>query len=130
MNIANRLNSLEHGFRKVDLLTTLDSVGFNNDIIPSNVEKNLNFISDDDYFFNDGPNIARNVNKTEVTNVLRGETHRAIDDQTDVQSEIISHVDEVIGGFKLKRRMEQMKDLYESFAKKEPTVEVEKPDRQ
>ncbi len=116
VNIANKLNSIEHGFRKVDLLTTLDSVGFDNDIIPSNVKKNLNFINDQDYFFNDGPNIARDSKKTEVLNVLKSNTHRNIDDQSDIQSEIISHVDEVIGSFKFKNRMQKMKDLYSSLS--------------
>ena len=115
VNLSNRLNTLEGGFRKVSLLATLDSVGFDNDIIPTNVEKNLNFISDDDYFFNDGPNIARNTKKSEVINFLRTDTHREIDNENEVQSEIISHIDEVMGEFKHKRQLNRLKDLYSSF---------------
>lgn len=115
VNLSNRLNTLEGGFRKVSLLATLDSVGFDNDIIPTNVEKNLNFISDDDYFFNDGPNIARNTKKSEVINFLRTDTHREIDNENEVQSEIISHIDEVMGEFKHKRQLSRLKDLYSSI---------------
>ena len=50
VSLANRLNSMEHGFRNVDLLVTLDSVGFDNDLIPPNVKRNLNFIGDEDVF--------------------------------------------------------------------------------
>ena len=115
VRVANRLNSLEHGFRKVSLLATLDSVGFDNDIIPSNVKKNLNFISDQDYFFNDGPNIARDNKKSEVINFLRSETHREIDNQDEVQAEIISHIDEVISSFKQSQKVQKLSDLYSSL---------------
>ena len=66
--------------------------------------------------FNDGPNIARSAKQTEVINILREEQHREIDDEKDVQSEIISHIDEVIGEFKHKKKFDKMKKMYESFA--------------
>ena len=88
VEIAKDLNSMEHGFRKVDLLITMDSVGFDNDIIPINVSRNLNFIGDRDAFFNDGSNIARSTDKTEVLNELRSEDHTGIDDSEEVQFKV------------------------------------------
>jgi len=92
VNLANRLNSMEHGFRNIDLLVTLDSVGFNNDLIPSNVKRNLNFIGDEDVFFNDGPNIARDGGRTKVFNEIRSEKHTGIDDSKEVQKKIFSAI--------------------------------------
>jgi hypothetical protein len=100
VNISNRLNSLEHGFRKVDLLVTLDSVGFDNDIIPKNVKKNLNFIGDEDVFFNDGPNIARNFNKTTVVNELRKESHTELDDSHEIQEQVFNEINSVLTSYK------------------------------
>jgi Pyruvate/2-oxoacid:ferredoxin oxidoreductase gamma subunit len=96
VEIANSLNSLEYGFRKVDLLVTLDSVGIDNDIIPVNVKKNMNFISDMDLIFNDGPNIARDFNTTTVINELRSDDHTSLDDSSEVQSKIFSEVQTVL----------------------------------
>lgn len=96
VNISNKLNNIKNGFRKIDLLVTLDSVGFNNDIIPQNVGRNLNFISDKDYFFNDGPNIARNSKTTNVENVLTSHAHTAIDESSDVHFEILEKVTKVL----------------------------------
>ena len=92
VNLANRLNSMEHGFRNVDLLVTLDSVGFDNDLIPPNVKRNLNFIGDEDVFFNDGPNIARDDFRTSVFNEIRSEKHTGIDDSKEVQKKIFSAI--------------------------------------
>ncbi len=92
VNLANRLNSMEHGFRNVDLLVTLDSVGFDNDLIPPNVKRNLNFIGDEDVFFNDGPNIARDEGRTKVFNEIRSEMHTGIDDSKEVQKKIFSAI--------------------------------------
>lgn len=88
VSIANKLNSAEYGFRDVDLLVTLDSVGFDNDIIPNNVKLNQNYISDQDYFFNDGPNIARDHLKSTVNNYLLDRLHTQIDSDKEVQSSI------------------------------------------
>ncbi|MBT3235231.1 MAG: hypothetical protein HN353_04715 [Bdellovibrionales bacterium] len=96
VSLANRLNSIEGGFRKIDLLVTLDSVGFDNDIIPPNVQKNMNFITDRDLWFNDGPNMARDFEKSDVVNYLRPEEHIDIDDAVEVQSSIFHTIKEIL----------------------------------
>ena len=93
VEIALELNKIEHGFRKIDLLVTLDSVGFNNDIIPQNVKTNLNFIGDDWYGINDSPNIARNTDYSNVINELREDTHRGIENSEEVQLKIFERLD-------------------------------------
>lgn len=108
VSIANKLNSLKNGFRKVDLLVTLDSVGFDNDIIPVNVKKNLNFIGDKDVFFNDGPNIARDISRTEVVNELRPESHTQLDEAKDIQEKIYDNVRTVMNDFKHLKRIEKL----------------------
>ena len=103
VEIANELNTIEHGYRRVDLLVTLDSVGLNNDIIPNNVEKNLNFIGGSDLIFNDGPNIARDTKFTEVLNELVPSDHRGMDENNNVQQKIFIGISKVLGdpeGFK------------------------------
>jgi hypothetical protein len=102
VNISNKLNSLAFGFRKVDLLVTLDSVGFDNDIIPKNVKRNLNYIGDKDVFFNDGPNIARNFQKTEVLNELRKESHTELDDSLEIQEQVYGEIDSILTAHKEK----------------------------
>lgn len=111
VSIANKLNSLKNGFRKIDLLVTLDSVGFDNDIIPANVKKNLNFIGDKDVFFNDGPNIARDINKTLVVNELRPESHTQLDEARDIQEKIFDNVRTVMNDFKHQKRLERIGQL-------------------
>jgi len=96
VEIANELNSLDNKFRSVDLLVTIDSVGFNNDIIPQNVKKHLNIFGERDFFFNDGPNVARDHNRTEVTNILSPFDHTEIDDDKSVQFEIVSLIQKTI----------------------------------
>lgn len=115
VNLANRLNSLEGGFRKVDLLVTLDSVGFDNDIIPQNVKKNLNFIIDKDIFYNDGPNIARDVKMTQVVNHLRPEGHTDIDESKDVHFEILSNIREVLQKNVETSKFQKLTELFEQF---------------
>ena len=115
VSIANRLNTLKGGFKKVNLLVTMDSVGFNNDIVPQNVSKNLNFISDDDYFFNDGPNIARNSKLTNVINHLRSEEHTDIDDAEDVHFEIVSGINEVLKSQKQDMKFQKLSSLFKTF---------------
>lgn len=100
VRIANKLNTAEHGFRSVDLLVTMDAFGLNNDIIPSNVQKNMNFIGHRNVFLNDGPNIARNSKTTEVMNELRDELHTKIDNSPDVQARIYQNIEEVISSAK------------------------------
>lgn len=85
VSIANKLNHIDHGFRRVDLLVTMDSIGSDNDIIPQNVRENYNLISDQDFFFNDGPNIARKKAMTKVTNELLEENHNNMDSNPEIQ---------------------------------------------
>ena len=92
VEIAQELNSLKNEFRKIDLLVTLNSVGFDNDFIPQNVAKNLNFLTADNGLTDDGPNIAINDKRTQVKNILRQESHSELDDSTDVQVEIMDEI--------------------------------------
>jgi len=93
MEIAEELNSLEHGFRKIDLLVTLDSVGYDNDKVPQNVKKNLNYLAQGPYdFLNDGPNIALNYERTKVENFLRPEKHAELDDNTEIQMTVLDEI--------------------------------------
>jgi hypothetical protein len=111
VSVANQLNRMKYGFRNVDLLVTLDSVGFDNDMIPSNVKQNLNFIGDEDIFFNDGPNIARNRERTLVINEIRSEQHTGIDNSKDVHKKIFSKIGHVL------RQSKTFNELIKSFAK-------------
>lgn len=94
VNISNTLNSPSHGFRKVNLLVTMDSVGVNNDIIPQNVAKNLNFISDEGGMFSDGPNIARKTEHTDVVNFLQDDGDMV--ESSDVQFKIFDSINEAL----------------------------------
>lgn len=95
--VAQRLNTLENGFRKIDLMITLDSVGFDNDKVPQNVKKNINYIANGPYqFLNDGPNIALDYKRTKVENYLRTEAHAELDDLTDVQMHILEEIEKII----------------------------------
>ncbi|MCR9203792.1 MAG: hypothetical protein NXH75_04385 [Halobacteriovoraceae bacterium] len=85
VSIANKLNGIDHAFRKVELLVTMDSIGTDNDIIPQNVKENYNLISDEDFLFNDGPNIARKKEKTKVDNLLLEEGHNNMDTNPEIQ---------------------------------------------
>lgn len=96
--VAEELNTLENGFRKVDLLVTLDSIGIGNDIVPSNVKRNLNIFSEKDMWLNDGPHVAREFTKTKVMNILRPEKHTDLDDTREVQKEIIDAIGEILKG--------------------------------
>lgn len=96
VEIAQELNTLENGFRKVDLLVTMNSSGFDNDFIPQNVTKNLNYLTADNGSTDDGPNIALNYNKTKVENYLRSESHSELDDSTDIQMEIMDALGKLI----------------------------------
>jgi hypothetical protein len=96
VQISNTLNSSNHGFKKVDLLVTLDSVGFNNDIIPQNVVKNENYITDGASFLSDAPNIARKTDETEVINHLMTEDHDELIESTDVQFKIFDGINDAL----------------------------------
>lgn len=99
VEVANELDSLEHGFRGVDLLVTIDAVGFNNDIIPQNVRKHLNVFGETSSFLNDGPHVARKHEKTDVTNILSPLDHTDIDDDKSVQYEIVNLIQKSLTGF-------------------------------
>lgn len=92
VEVANELDSLEHNFRPVNLLVTIDAVGFNNDIIPQNVKKHLNVFGETSWFLNDGPHVARRHELTDVKNILSPLDHTDIDDDKGVQYEIINMI--------------------------------------
>ena len=97
VEIAQELNKIENGFRKIDLLVTLDSVGTDNDFIPQNVKKNLNYIAQGPYdWLNDGPNIALNYERSAVQNYLRHEEHAELDDSTDIQIQIMEEIEKAL----------------------------------
>ena len=97
IEVAQQLNTLDNGFRKIDLMVTLDSVGFDNDVVPQNVKKNLNYLATGPYhFLNDGPNIAANYKRTEVENYLRAERHSELDDLVDIQMQVLEEIGKVV----------------------------------
>jgi hypothetical protein len=96
VEVAQELNTIDNGFRTIDLLVTMNSVGTNNDFIPQNVSKNINFLTADNGWFDDGPNIANNYKRTQVENYLRPEDHSDLDDTTDVQIEILNEINNLI----------------------------------
>ncbi len=96
VEIANKLNTLEHGYRKVDLLFTLDSVGMDNDLIPSNVKKNIHYFSNENFLINDGPNWAKNQDKTTVENNLVEVDHTDLDDNHDIQAHILAEIESIL----------------------------------
>lgn len=96
VEVADKLDSLEQGFRKVDLLVTIDSVGFDNDIIPQNVKKHLNFFGEHDFFLNDDPHVARNHELTDVKNILSPYDHTELDDDKSIQFEIVTQITEAM----------------------------------
>jgi hypothetical protein len=97
IEVAESLDSLEHKFRKVDLLVTLDAVGFEHDVIPQNVKEHLNVFGERDHFLNDTPHVARRNELTNVLNILSPLDHTEIDDDKGVQFEVMSRIQKVIG---------------------------------
>jgi hypothetical protein len=96
VDVANELNQVEHGFRQIDLLVTLDSVGSDNDIIPQNVKDNFNLISDESNFFRDGPNVARKKEMTFVSNELRSESHDELEKAPEVQFLVYEKINQTL----------------------------------
>jgi len=96
IEIADELDGLKEGFRKVDLLVTIDAVGFSHDIIPQNVKKHLNVFGEKDFFLNDGPHVARREEKTNVRNILSPHDHTDIDDDREIQFEVVSLIQETL----------------------------------
>jgi hypothetical protein len=103
VEIAEELDSLKENFRKVDLLVTIDAIGFSHDIIPQNVKKHLNIFGENSFFLKDGPHVARREEKTEVRNILSPLDHTDIDDDKEVQFEVVEAINNTLGDFKLKR---------------------------
>ncbi len=99
VKIARELDKIEHQFRTVDLLVTMDSLGFNNDIISPNVELNLNFIGHKNPFLNDGPNIARDIERTTVINELTDASHSQIDNSGDIQRKVFEEIERTLSYF-------------------------------
>lgn len=97
VEIANTLNSVKNGFRGIDLLVSIDSVGMNHSIIPMNVKRNLNFFTEGVIpFLHGDPNVARNTGYTEVQNELRSELHSKMDDSPEVQFKIFEAINETV----------------------------------
>lgn len=100
VEIANSLNSLQNGFRNIDLLVSIDSVGINHSIIPMNVRRNLNFFGEGYVpFLHGDPTVARNTDYTEVVNELRSELHSRMDDSQEIQYKIFDTINDVLGEF-------------------------------
>ncbi len=97
IEIADALDSLEHGFRPVDLLVTMDAVGFKNDVIPQNVRKHLNIFGESSLVLNDGPHVARRHEMTDVKNILSPLDHTDLDDDKGNQFEIVKLIQETLG---------------------------------
>lgn len=96
VEIADALDSLEHGFRPVDLLVTMDAVGFKNDVISQNVRKHLNIFGETSLFLNDGPHVARRHEMTDVKNILSPLDHTDLDDDKSNQFEIVKLIQETL----------------------------------
>lgn len=96
IEVANELDTLENKFKKVDLLVTMDAIGFNNDVIPQNVKKHLNVFGERDMFLNDGPHVARREEKTDVKNILSPLDHTDLDDDKEIQFEVVSLIEKTL----------------------------------
>ena len=112
VEIANNLNTIQNGFRNIDLLVSIDSVGLNHSIIPMNVKRNLNFFGEGVIpFLHGDPTVARNTDYTEVVNELRSELHSSMDDSTEIQYKIFNTINDVLGEF-------DQPDLFEEIQQK------------
>ncbi len=96
IELADELDSLKENFRSVDLLVTIDAIGFSHDIIPQNVKKHLNVFGESSFFLKDGPHVARREEKTNVRNILSPLDHTDIDDDKEVQYEIVNLIQETL----------------------------------
>lgn len=118
VEIANALNNVKNGFRAIDLLVSIDSVGMNHNIIPMNVKRNLNFFGEGGVPFIHGePNVARNVDYTDVLNELRPEGHSEMDDSQEVQFKIFESINEVLAE-------NNHPDLFEEMQKNSAVLEL------
>ncbi len=97
IEVAEALDSLDHKFRPIDLLVTMDAIGFDHDIIPQNVKQHLNVFGEKNIFLNDGPHVARRHEKTDVKNILSPEEHIDIDDSKEIQYEVVNLIQKALG---------------------------------
>lgn len=96
IEVADELDSLKENFRSVDLLVTIDAIGFSHDIVPQNVKKHLNVFGESSFFLKDGPHVARREEKTNVRNILSPLDHTDIDDDKEIQYEIVNLIQETL----------------------------------
>jgi len=96
LEVAEELDSLEHGFRKVDLLVMIDAVGADNDIVPQNVKNHLNVFGESSFLLNDGPHVARRNELTKVKNILSPYDHTELDDDKEIQFEVVNLIKETL----------------------------------
>lgn len=96
LEVAEELDSLEHGFRKVDLLVMIDAVGADNDIVPQNVKNHLNVFGESNFLLNDGPHVARRHELTSVKNILSPHDHTELDDDKEIQFEVVNLIKETL----------------------------------
>ena len=96
LEVAEELDSLEHGFRKVDLLVMIDAVGADNDIVPQNVKNHLNVFGENNFLLNDGPHVARRHEMTSVKNILSPRDHTELDDDKEIQFEVVNLIQETL----------------------------------
>lgn len=94
--VADALDSLEHNFRKVDFLVTLDAVGFGNEIIPQNVKEHLNVFGENNFLLNDGPHVARRHENSKITNIISPLDHTELDDSKEIQFEILQGINRAL----------------------------------
>lgn len=118
VEIANSLNNVKNGFRSIDLLVSIDSVGMNHSIIPMNVKRNLNFFGEGVVpFLHGDPNVARNTDYTDVVNELRSELHSKMEDSSEVQYKIFESINEVLSD-------NDLPDLFEEMQKNTVLLEI------
>lgn len=96
VEIADELDSLKENFRSVDLLVTIDAIGFGHDIVPQNVKRHLNVFGEKSLVLNDGPHVARREEKTNVRNILSPLDHTEIDDDKEIQFEIVNLIQKTL----------------------------------
>jgi hypothetical protein len=94
--VAEALDSLEHQFRKVDLLITIDSFGADHSIVPQNVKNHLNVFGESNFLLNDGPHVARRHEMTKVKNILSPHDHTELDDNREIQYEVVNLINETL----------------------------------
>lgn len=94
--VAEALDSLDHQFRKVDLLITIDSFGADHSIVPQNVKNHLNVFGESNFLLNDGPHVARRHEMTKVKNILSPHDHTELDDNREIQYEVVNLINETL----------------------------------